>query len=62
MVADSGPLIALASRTPDMIVSSNIVCYSHLAVGAPFRVTHWIMPLEERPTAENLDKSATFVQ
>ena len=41
-------LAALASGMPEMIVSSNIGCQSHLAAGAQVRVTHWIVALDER--------------
>ena len=41
-------LVALASGMPEMIVSSNIGCQSHLAAGAQVRVTHWIVALDER--------------
>jgi len=41
-------LAALASGRPEMIVSSNIGCQSHLAAGAQVRVTHWIVALDER--------------
>ena len=41
-------LAALASGMPEMIVSSNIGCQSHLASGAQVPVTHWIVALEER--------------
>jgi glycolate oxidase iron-sulfur subunit len=38
------------SGMPEMIVSSNIGCQSHLAAGAQVRVTHWIVALDERLT------------
>ena len=38
---------------PEMIVSSNIGCQSHLAAGAQVPVTHWIVAIEERLKAEN---------
>jgi glycolate oxidase iron-sulfur subunit len=41
-------LAALASGMPEMIVSSNIGCQSHLASGARVPVTHWIVALEAR--------------
>ena len=41
-------LAALASGMPEMIVSSNIGCQSHLAAGALVPVTHWIVALEAR--------------
>jgi len=41
-------LAALASGMPEMILSSNIGCQSHLAAGAQVRVTHWIVALDER--------------
>jgi glycolate oxidase iron-sulfur subunit len=41
-------LAALASGLPEMIVSSNIGCQSHLAGGAQVPVTHWIVALEQR--------------
>jgi glycolate oxidase iron-sulfur subunit len=44
----SNKLAALASGMPEMIVSSNIGCQSHLASGAQVRVTHWIVALDER--------------
>jgi glycolate oxidase iron-sulfur subunit len=45
-------LAALASGMPEMIVSSNIGCQSHLAAGAQVRVTHWIVALDERMGSE----------
>jgi len=41
-------LAALQSGMPEMIVSSNIGCQSHLASGAQVPVKHWIVALEER--------------
>ena len=46
-------LAALATGMPEMILSSNIGCQSHLASGAQVRVTHWIVALDERMTADN---------
>ncbi len=46
-------LAALASGMPEMIVSSNIGCQSHLAAGALVPVTHWIVALEARLKADN---------
>ena len=41
-------LAALQTGMPEMIVSSNIGCQSHLAGGAQVPVKHWIVALEER--------------
>jgi len=41
-------LAALASGMPEMIVSSNIACQSHLAGGTDIPVKHWIIALDER--------------
>ncbi|MBI4292237.1 MAG: glycolate oxidase subunit GlcF [Betaproteobacteria bacterium] len=41
-------LAALASGMPEMILSSNIACQSHLANGADVPVKHWIEALDER--------------
>jgi glycolate oxidase iron-sulfur subunit len=43
-------LAALSSGTPDMAVTANIGCQSHLAPDASFPVKHWIVALEERLT------------
>ena len=53
----SNKLAALASGMPEMIVSSNIGCQSHLAAGAQVRVTHWIVALDERLTGEKRAES-----
>ncbi|OGA13929.1 MAG: glycolate oxidase iron-sulfur subunit [Betaproteobacteria bacterium RIFCSPLOWO2_12_FULL_63_13] len=45
-------LAALGSGMPEMILSSNIGCQSHLADGAQVRVTHWIVALDERLTGQ----------
>ena len=50
-------LAALQSGMPEMIVSSNIGCQSHLAGGAQVPVKHWIVALEERLGARNTGKS-----
>ena len=50
-------LVALASGMPEMIVSSNIGCQSHLAAGAQVRVTHWIVALDERLSGEKRAES-----
>ena len=50
-------LAALQSGSPDMIVSSNVGCQSHLAAGAQVRVTHWIVALEERLSGETRAES-----
>ena len=44
----SNKLASLASGMPEMIVSSNIGCQSHLAPGAQVPVKHWIEALDER--------------
>ena len=49
-------LAALASGMPEMMVSSNIGCQSHLAEGAKVRVTQWIVALEERLSAGEQSK------
>ncbi len=41
-------LTALQSGMPEMIVSANIGCQSHLASGAQVPVRHWIVALDER--------------
>ena len=41
-------LAALASGMPEMIVTANIGCLSHLAAGAQLPVKHWIVALDER--------------
>jgi len=41
-------LAALASGMPELILSSNIGCQTHLAAGAQVRVTHWIVALDEQ--------------
>jgi glycolate oxidase iron-sulfur subunit len=41
-------LAALASGGPEMIVTSNIGCQTHLAGGTGLPVRHWIVALEER--------------
>jgi glycolate oxidase iron-sulfur subunit len=41
-------LAALASGGPEMILTSNIGCQTHLAGGTGLPVRHWIVALEER--------------
>jgi len=41
-------LAALASGMPEMILSSNIACQSHLAGGNDLPIKHWIIALDER--------------
>ena len=41
-------LAALAQGEPEMIVSSNLACQSHLASGTGLPVKHWIEALDER--------------
>jgi len=41
-------LAALQSGAPDLILTSNIGCQTHLAGGARLPVKHWIVALEER--------------
>jgi glycolate oxidase iron-sulfur subunit len=41
-------LAALQSGLPDLILTANVGCQTHLAAGASVPVRHWIVELEER--------------
>ncbi len=45
-------LAALASGDPQLILTANIGCQTHLAAGAAVPVRHWVVALEERLSRE----------